>query len=168
MVKRLGDLEIEQDVKFEKREWIFQRAGWAVMATIVIAALLGFFGAGPFSLTEVQDDSGNLSVTYEHFGRRGATTDTVVEIAPAAIEGGEANLWVSERYLESVQVDQIIPTPDQVAAVDGGFLYTFLVDKPDEGLEVTFDLTIEAMGLKSGDIGLEGADPVHLVNFFTP
>lgn len=166
--KLVGDLQVEQDVKFEKKEWYAQRIGRGLMALIVIGALLGFFGAGPLSLTELHDDTGNLSVIYEHFGRRGATTNLTFQTAPAAVSNGEAHLWISSEYLERMQVDAITPSPDQVAARDGGYLYTFLVGEPDDGLTVTYNFTIDSMGSVTGHAGLAGEEPVELEHFFTP
>lgn len=166
--QRVGDLQVEQDTTFEKREWQVQRVGRVVMLLIVAAALLGFFGAGPLSLTEVRDETGNLMVTYERFGRRGATTDLVVDIAPAAVSGGKAEVWLSSQYLGEMQVDAVTPAPDQVTFEDDGYVYTFLADQPDEAVTATFNFTIEGMGTVSGQVGLAGAEPVTLNHFFTP
>ena len=46
---RVGDLEIDQDLRFQKREWAFERASWVVMALVVLAGLLGLLGRGPMS-----------------------------------------------------------------------------------------------------------------------
>ncbi len=166
--QRVGDLEIEQDTTFEKREWQFQRVGRVVMLLIVAGALLGFFGAGPFSLTEVRDQTGNLTVTYEHYGRRGATTDLVVDIAPAAISDGKAEVWLSSKYLGEMQVDAVTPSPDQVTIEDDGYIYTFLVDQPEDTVTATFNFTIAGMGSVTGHVGLPDAEPIVLTHFFTP
>lgn len=167
-VSRVGDLELEQDLEFEKREWIAQWIGRGFMFLIVLGALLGFFGAGPFSLTEVRAPAGDLSVTYEHFGRRGATTNLIVEVAPEAVSNGEAVVWFSEDYIRKFQVDAVTPAPDQVVSTERGYEYTFLADQPQEALAVTYNFTIEAMGAESGLVGLKGGAPVELTHFFTP
>ena len=38
---RVGDLEIHQDLPFQRRSWTVQRVGWAIMALVVLAGLLG-------------------------------------------------------------------------------------------------------------------------------
>ncbi|HWC14221.1 MAG TPA: hypothetical protein VG929_06470 [Actinomycetota bacterium] len=168
MTELVGDLQVEQDTTFEKREWNFQRVGRVLMSLIVVAALLGFFGAGPLSLTEVRDDTGNLSLAYEHFGRRGSTTELVVDVAPAAIANGKAEVWLSSHYLGEMQVESVTPAPDQVTIQDDGYVYTFLVDQPEDAVTATFTFTIDAMGTVTGHAGLAGAEPIELDHFFTP
>lgn len=168
MYPRVGDLEIEQDLSFEKKEWVVQWIGQGVMALIVLAALLGFFGAGPFSLTEVRDPAGDLAVTYEHFGRRGATTNLVVELSPQAVSNGEAVVWFSTEYMEKFQLDQVTPTPDKVAVTDDGYEYTFLVPDEQGSVSITYNFTIEAMGPESGSVSSKDGAPIRLWHFFTP
>src|SRR5687767_5732095 len=38
MTERVGDLEIGQDLKYQKRQWTVQRAGWAIMCLLLLAA----------------------------------------------------------------------------------------------------------------------------------
>ncbi len=45
-MKRVGDLEIDQDLAFERRQWSVQRVGWGVGALIIVAALLGCSAPG--------------------------------------------------------------------------------------------------------------------------
>lgn len=44
--RRIGDLEISQDLEFQKRSWTIQRVGWVVIALLILAGLLGVFGKG--------------------------------------------------------------------------------------------------------------------------
>jgi hypothetical protein len=46
-VQRHGDLEIQEDLPFQRREWLVERVAWGVMALLIVAALLGLFGTGP-------------------------------------------------------------------------------------------------------------------------
>jgi len=45
--ERAGDLEIDEDLSFQRREWRVQRGGWVVMAVLILLALLGLTGRGP-------------------------------------------------------------------------------------------------------------------------
>ena len=44
--ERAGDLEIVEDLSFQRREWRVQRGGWVVMAVLILLALLGLTGRG--------------------------------------------------------------------------------------------------------------------------
>lgn len=168
MVKRVGDLDIDQNLAFEKREWVFQKIGRVMMGLLIVAALLGFFGAGPLSLTELTSSEGAFSATYERFGRRGATTNLTLDIAGNVAENGKVDVWISSDYLDHMQLDGITPNPDQVAAADDGEIYTFLVEEPSDPLTVNFNFTIDSMGRQSGRVGLRNGDLVELTHFFTP
>ena len=48
-MKRVGDLELNQDLAFQYREWAVQRGSRWVLAVFVIAAALGAFGGGPLT-----------------------------------------------------------------------------------------------------------------------
>jgi hypothetical protein len=53
-LKKVGDLEIGEDLKFEKWQWTVERIGWLVMVGFIVAAMLGAFGRGLFSKKNIQ------------------------------------------------------------------------------------------------------------------
>ncbi len=44
-----GDLELAQDLDFERHTWTVERIGWLAMAAVGLAALAGWLGPGPLS-----------------------------------------------------------------------------------------------------------------------
>jgi hypothetical protein len=44
-----GDLELDQDLAFERRTWTVERVAWVAMGLMGIAALAGLLGPGPLS-----------------------------------------------------------------------------------------------------------------------
>lgn len=168
MAKRVGDLDIDQDLTFEKRDFTFQKIGRVFMALLILGALLGFFGAGPFSLTQIEDPAGTLSATYERFGRRGATTTLTLKIDGSVADNGKIDVWLSSDYLDRMTVDGITPQPDQVASGDDGEIYTFLVDEPGDPLTVNFNFTIDSMGRTDALVGLKEGNLLSLTHYFVP
>jgi hypothetical protein len=63
-VTRIGDLEIQQDLNYQRREWRIQRLGWVVMRLVILAALLGLLGNGPLSKASVTATDGSLRLDY--------------------------------------------------------------------------------------------------------
>jgi hypothetical protein len=51
-----SQFQIDEDLNFQRREWKIQRAGWVTMALVIIAALLGVFGAGPLSSATIETE----------------------------------------------------------------------------------------------------------------
>ena len=79
-VRQVGDLEIAQDLAFQRREWTIQRVAWAVMALVALAGLLGLFGgAGP--LTRAAAGNGALRLDYARFERKHAPTELRLQVA---------------------------------------------------------------------------------------
>ena len=64
---RVGDLEISQDLTFQRRSWIVQRVGWVMLALLILAALGGLFGPGPLSRARAGPHDGPLWVEYQRF-----------------------------------------------------------------------------------------------------
>lgn len=69
MVKRIGDLDIAQDLEHQRREWVIERIGWAIMALILLAALAGLLGSGPLSNARIDHPGSHLSAEYNRFER---------------------------------------------------------------------------------------------------
>ena len=55
------ELQIEQDMGFQRTEWVVQRAGWVGMALLILAALVGLLGRGPLSAAVARAGDGALS-----------------------------------------------------------------------------------------------------------
>lgn len=166
-LREVGDLILEQDLKFERREWKAERIAWIVMALIIVAALLGLFGAGPLSLTTAENDEGTLKVQYERFGRRGAPATITFDLVPTPADEDTATLAVDRGYLEGFRIDQIAPQPQDVTAEGDRLIYTFAVEPTAETMTVTFDVTMGALGPHSGAAATGGSN-VTLSHFFYP
>ena len=55
-----GDLELDQDLIFERRTWTVERVAWVIMALVGLAALAGLLGPGPLSETTSGEQGGPL------------------------------------------------------------------------------------------------------------
>lgn len=64
-------------------------------------------------------------------------------------------------------MQQITPEPSSQSSVDGGVVLTFDVE-PGAGLDATIAGTVDASGLRSGEIGLDGHDTLELWQLFYP
>lgn len=154
-VTRVGDLQINQDLDFEQRDWRFQRFGWAVLSLIVVLALSGLFAFGPLSGTVAGAANGALQVEYQRFGRRIAPQTLEVRLGTDAGRNGRARVWISRDYLEHFEFLQVTPSPETVIAGRDRLTYVFRVPQPGEPTAVTFHLQAERPGWLAGRVGLE-------------
>ena len=135
-IQRIGDIELEQDLEFERRQWRVQRVGWAVWALIVLLALLGLLGPGPLSHTTVQSKSGALSAQFDRYDRASRESQMQIEIDPgaavtaavtAAGVGREIRLWIARDFVEYIRVARIEPEPPRTEVSADRYTYIFPV-----------------------------------------
>lgn len=103
-------VDIGEDLRFQRRAWIAERMGWAVMAATILAALVGFLGSGPVSRTHAAD--GPIAVDYEYVARYEAPTQFEIEVGASLLAGrDELSLYVSRSLGDSLNLDEIAPPP---------------------------------------------------------
>jgi hypothetical protein len=163
-----GDLEIEQDLDFERRSWTFERAGWVVMAMVWLAALVGLLGPGPLSETTVGVQGGPLWLEYSRFGRFRAPLTLRVHLGPNADQQGPVRVWLSREYLEAVQIEQVTPQPQQVEAGLERITYVFAVSEPSRSTAATFSLKTARFGRQRGCVGMADGPSLCFRQFFYP
>lgn len=167
-MKRVGDLEINEDLDFQRTEWTVERFGWAAILLVVILAGVGLFGHGPISWTTASAADESIDVAYERFGRRGGVFELVIDAPATAAENSMWQIDFARAYLASFTVEAITPEPDSVEAVGGALRYTFVQGTPDAALQVTFTMLPKSLWRQSGTISLVGGEPVDLSHFFFP
>jgi hypothetical protein len=157
-IERVGSLEIAQDLDFQRKEWRIQRISWVVMALLILAALLGLTGSGILARATIGDAESRLQLEYSRFDRLEAPTTLELQIAGDAVTEEQVELWVDRGYLQSVQVEQVVPEPEEVRSEGDHLTYVFGVDAPGQPVTITFDLRHTNFGPKSGQVGL-GNEP---------
>ena len=153
-------MEIDSDVKFQRREWIAQRIGWIVIAAVVLAALVGTFGTGPVSRASAQ--APGLQLEYERFVRWRQSMKLrclVSETKP------ETQVAISRDYLDSVQIEQITPPPVQAESAGAWLVYRFAGPAP---MAVTFSVKAEEFGYLPGAVRIPDGEAVSFRQFIYP
>ncbi len=158
-------LEIEQDAEFQRREWRMERAGWVVLAIVVIAAAAGLFGGGPVSHARASDQSGHLVIEYERFLRASAPSELHLQVFPAAATGAEVTVWADQSYLRDVEVSSIVPAPKRVEQRGRRILYVFSSNDAAEPSEITFRYEPTRAGRLNGRFGVSEGAPAEVRQF---
>jgi hypothetical protein len=167
-VGRIGDLEIDQDLEFQRRTWMVQRVGWVVMALVALAALLGLLGPGPLSNATAGNQKMPLHVAYNRFVRYQTPTQLRVHLTPETGREGKARVWLSRDYLQGVQVQQVVPTPEGVEIGSDRLTYIFRLSEPSQPTAITFYVEPEQIGPLSCHIGLGSGPPLSFSQFVYP
>jgi len=145
-------IEIDEDLSFTRKEWTAQRLGWAAMAAVVLAGLLGLFGGGP--LSNASTEVGPLRVAYDRFERRHSPAELAIESALDSAEAGEVELWLGDAFLDAVEIEAFSPEPEEFRAGADRVVYTFQVDDPSRPAKIAIDYQPDQVGPVVGRLGL--------------
>lgn len=146
---------LERSLSFHRKEWIFQRLGWAAMGLFLLAAALGLLGPG--GLSRAQAGGPPLRVEYDRFGRREADLTFTARCRPPA-GGHTLRLAFAAECLEDAEVRWVRQPPDSaVAGAEGGITYVFRRDPLANAIEIEWSLKPEFAGRRSCHLASEGA-----------
>ena len=134
--------------------WRRERIGWMLLAILLLAALLGVFGAGPVSRTSVS--AGEVHLEYDRFVRRSAPTALQVTLPTAASDTGEAVVTLDHAYLDRIRLDNVLPEPKRTLARPGTVEFVFATASDGRPVIAWFHLTLEAPGLARGRLTAAG------------
>jgi hypothetical protein len=126
-LKRVGAIDVEQDLGFQREEWRFQTIGRIALAAIVLLGLVGAFGQGPLAHARRTSAAGDITVEYDRITRHRSNSD-ITFILPA--HNGAVVIWIGNEYLENVQLKQVVPQPANTRSTRGRVEFTFNVVPP--------------------------------------
>jgi hypothetical protein len=167
-VTRVGSLEIDQDLDYQRREWRLQRVGWVCMAVVVAAALAGLLGRGPLSDATAEAAGGTLRVGYNRFAHRHAPEELRITAAAGLAEGGELRLVIGRAFLDGVEVTSVSPAPLRVEAGPDDHTFVFRVSEPSAPVGLTLHYEPDATGRRPGRVGVAGRAAAEFRQFVYP
>jgi len=168
-IRRVGDLEIGEDIVYQRRAWAVERAGWVVVCLLLAAGLLGLCGsAGPLDRGTAGERDGPLFVQYPRFPRHGGQMTLTIRLGPESVRDGEARVRIDAAFLGRFQLESALPEPESVELDDDRLTYVFRAETATEPLVVTFTLRPERYGLQRGRIGIPDGPDVALRQFVYP
>lgn len=165
-LERVGDLEIDQNLGYARKAWRVQRAGWAGMALMVVGGLAGLFGNGPLAAAHVQ--ARGVELEYDRLARYDASTSLEVQMAPVALVGDTARIWLDRRYMAEVEIEEIMPEPDRMATVGDTVWLEFLAGRATGPVRLKIDIRPRRAGLRTGHLGTAGGAAVEFRQFIYP
>jgi hypothetical protein len=166
--KRVGDLEINQDLQHQRLEWKIERVGWVVMALTLLAALAGLLGSGPLSSATAGERGSALWVEYNRLERYQGPAMLRVHMGPGAARDGKARLWLSREYVENIELRHIDPEPESVEAAPDRLIYTFNLPDPTRPTAVTYHFEANRFWRMPVGVGLDGGPELQFSQFFYP
>jgi hypothetical protein len=167
-MKRVGSLDIEEDLPFQRWQWRVQRVGWVLMAIAALSALAGLLGPGPLSSTTAAAPGGGLEVEYNQFERNSRHTELRVRVAGDRVRDGQVQLWLDSSYAHKLQMLSIQPQPERVEAHGDRQVYTFNAAAGPKPVQVTLHYEHKEAGKSKGGIGLVNGPEVLIDQLVYP
>jgi hypothetical protein len=159
--RRVQDLEVPKDIRFQRIEWRVQRVGWAFMGVLVAAAVAGAFGSGPLSHARLDSADGNMTVEYQRLARQKSPTELRITVNRGAERGQPLELTFNQAYIEGQEIQSITPEPSGAQAGGGRITFRFQVSAPREPATVVFLLAPQRPWRYRGEIhGPQGGSAV--------
>jgi hypothetical protein len=161
-------LEIATDLKHQKRLWIVERIGWAVMVLLMGAGLMGLLGAGPLSHATAGKAGSELWVDYQKLDRCEASSQLRVHVGSESLKGDSLRLWVSRQYLDKTEVEKTTPEAEHQEAAGDRVVYVFRTAGSNEPIVLTFHVRPTEHGKNHARIGIVNGPEVHFSQFIYP
>jgi hypothetical protein len=133
-----------------------QRVGWGLMLLLVLAGLAGLFGRGPLAHGRAGAAGDPIRLEYERVTRHQSPSQLRVFVAPAALAGDTARVWVDRRYLAGVDVELIDPEPVESTVEPDRVVYAFLARADRGEAEISFRIRADKYWARPGAVGIAG------------
>jgi hypothetical protein len=160
-IQRIGDLDIDQDMNFQRQQWRVQRSAWFAGVLILLLALTGIFGGGPLANATATDSDHVIDVDYERIDRRHSPSTLFFDVAPVGTQP-TIELWISNSFLGNVELQTIVPEPNGAEAGPDRTLFAFSASDGNEPVRIRFDYEPTSIGLHDMSIGLVDGPSVDI------
>lgn len=156
--------QLDQDLVQLRREWRMQRVAWPLLYLLLLASMLGLFGQGPLSRTDVTSADGRMQVDFDRFLRR--QSDDTVDFVLKPVGSG-ARLQLSTEWLRGLDVEHVFPDPEHRVTTTEGVTLVF-ASPPGQTLQVRMRVRAEDAGPLRGWASLDGGPRVPIRQFVYP
>ena len=164
--RQATELEVDEDLAFQRRDWLAQRIGWTALGLMLLAALAGLMGSGPMSRT-VRNDGRYLTVEYDRFVRHGARTAVTFRVAPGAVTDGRVRLAIDRRFLVANDLQRLVPEPSATRGREDTVEFIYDV-APGATLLARWTVEPDDLGSLSSSVRLNGEPSVEIAQFTYP
>jgi hypothetical protein len=164
-MKARRSIELNDDMRFQRRTWAVERVGWILMGVVIVAAAAGLFGVGPLSWATVRQLPDLAEIDYGRFQRQ--TAPATIRIKTPRPRSDGVLIEVDSAFLNAYKISSIWPQPVQSTALAHGVRFRFDVA---EGMPATivFHVSPQRMGFFRPKLTIAGAEPVELPVFIFP
>jgi hypothetical protein len=150
-------------MRFQRRFWAVERAGWLLLAAIAVIGLTGALGNGPLSWQHAS--GGVLSVSYERFQRATRAAAFVFDVPQVSAD--EWSLRLSAPFQRNFEFTSIQPPPLRSRAGPDGIELTFAA-RPGANSRIVIWAHSRAYGITRIAAAANGGAPASFWVFIYP
>jgi hypothetical protein len=161
-------LELDDDDRFQRWDWIVQRVGWAVWLAIIAAAMAGFLGSGPASNAVARSSDDSLQLSFNRYAHHHAVTPIRIEVLGIAPGQGRVEIDLSASFMDAIQLHRVQPEPVRMVSLGDRTRLVFASDAQNAVGTINLFLEYEDIGRVEGAIGLKGRPPVVVKTLVYP
>ena len=161
-MEKHGRLEIDENYPHHVKGWRFKRVAWSLMGLLIVAALGGFLGPGPYSKRSIAGPGG-LNLQYERVARYNAPAHLFLTV-PAGKEDLEVSLPAD--FIKVIELEGIDPEPKEMRLE--GDKHTWIFPRKGGGSEIFIHYRPQAFGVRTIQISVKGAGEFEVKQFFMP
>jgi len=160
---RSDGLQLDEHRRFQERFWKIERIGWLVFAIVIVAALLGAFGAGGPVATKVVETR-EATIAHPRVGRWESADELTVRFK----SGRETySVELSPSFAETFQIEDIQPLPARTTIGVRGQMLTFESPGRDGG-SIKLHIRAQSVGMACYEMSVNGAPPTPLSTIILP
>lgn len=149
----MSTLDVDEHTAFQARQWRWQRLGWVMFGLLIVAALGGLLGGGPFASTTAGDDGAGLAVSYQRVVRHHGEADLAVQVSREHVEDDQVRVWLDAGFADTLLIEAISPEPVEVRAGTDRMVWVFAIEPGEGNVTIRFHYTPQDMGWQAAALG---------------
>ncbi len=165
---RVGDLEVDQDLDFQVRDWRAQSLGRWLLVIILGAALVGAFGQGWLSDARIESADAKLALHYERITRHSAEALLRFELRGLTAADTVVDLWIDQGYVRGLRIRAVTPEPALVRVGSDRLTYRFRIESAGGTAAITLHTEPIALWRRRGEAGIAGGPSMHFGQLILP
>lgn len=157
-------LEIDENLKQERAEWILQRIAWTLCTVLMAGIFFGLLGRGPLSEAQLRSEDGAIRVEYDRFLRNHSPDSMKITIETPS---DTVRLSLGSEFTENVQIESILPPPREAIGGEGMITYIFNT-QPKARMQATIYFTPQKTGRMEGWVAADAKPRLVFSQFVYP
>jgi hypothetical protein len=158
-----NEIEISEEHDHHRRAEAIRKVGRVGMLVIVVAGVSGALGHGPVSKRSAA--SAHVKMEYEGLARYNAPQKLKLRVKAAS---EKVQIAINSKFLEQIDIEHIDPQPAEFTLTDKGQVWTFPVANTNGEALITINFRPDGYGSNSGELAVDGAEPLQIRQFYFP